>query len=167
MPSYDRETRVRAPLDEVWDFHSRVTGLEALTPNWMGLRVESVVGPDGTEPELLEEGTEITMSLRPLGVAPPQRWTSRIVERERSAGAAYFRDEMIDGPFDRWVHTHAFYADDGTTIVRDRVDYRLPFGAVGAALGPFSRVGFEPMFRHRHRKTRAILEERARPEASR
>lgn len=159
MATYERETRVDASLEDVWTFHSRVEGLEALTPDWMGLRVERVVGPDDvSSPTVLEAGTELSLSMRPFDVGPRTYWTSRITSRERTEGAAVFRDEMIDGPFDRWLHTHAFYADGTSTIVRDRIEYALPMGGVGAALEPFSRIGFEPMFRHRHRRTKALLE---------
>ena len=159
MPSYERATRVRAPLEDVWQFHSHVDGLETLTPGWMRLRVEAVVGPDGEpDPPILEEGSEITLSMQPFGVGPPQRWTSLITERDQRDGAAYFRDEMVDGPFDRWVHTHGFYADGDETVLRDRVEFDLPLGGLGDALEPFSRIGFEPMFRHRHRTTRRVLE---------
>ncbi|MFC4246442.1 SRPBCC family protein [Natribaculum luteum] len=163
MPSYERETRVRAPLEDVWEFHSRIEGLEALTPEWLALRVESVIGPDGeSNPEILEAGAEVALSMQPFGVGPRQHWTSLITERERTDGTAYFRDEMVDGPFDRWIHTHAFYADGEQTIVRDLVEYELPMGELGGALAPFSRVGFDPMFRYRHRKTREELEGRVR-----
>lgn len=158
MPTYERETTIRAPLEDVWEFHSSVGGLEALTPNWLGLHVERVVGPDGEpEPAVLEAGSEIDLSLRPFGIGPRQYWTSLILERERGDGAAYFRDEMIRGPFDRWVHTHAFYADGGDTLLRDRVEYELPLGGLGP-LEPLSRVGFEPMFRGRHQTTKELLE---------
>lgn len=159
MPTYERETRVEAPLEEVWRFHSGVSGLEAATPDWMGLRVESATGPNGEpDPDVLEPGATVTLSIRPFGIGPRQRWTSAITERERADGTAYFRDEMVDGPFERWVHTHAFYGDGDETLVRDRVEYELPFGPLGAAATPFSRVGFETMFRARHRLTRAALE---------
>ena len=159
MASYERVTRVGTPLEDVWAFHSRIEGLETLTPSWMNLRVESVIGPDGeADPDVLEEGAEIAMSIHPFGVGPRQHWTSLITERDRRDGSAYFRDEMVYGPFDRWVHTHAFYADGEGTILRDRVEYDLPMGGVGDALAPFSRVGFEGMFRDRHRRTKEALE---------
>jgi ligand-binding SRPBCC domain-containing protein len=159
MPTYTRQTRVAAPLESVWDFHSGITGLEALTPGWMNLRVEAVRGPDGEpDPAVLTAGTRVRLSVRPFGVGPRQRWTSRIVVRERDEARASFRDVMEDGPFRRWEHTHSFFADDGATVVSDRIEYELPFGAVGRALGPTARVGFEPMFRYRHRRTRELLE---------
>lgn len=163
MASYERTSHVDAPLETVWDFHSRISGLEALTPAWLGLQVEAVVGPDGeSNPEVLEAGSEISMSMRPGGVGPRQYWTSRITDRERTDGVAYFRDEMIDGPFDRWVHVHSFYADGERTLLRDHVEYELPFGPVGDALEPFSPIGFEGMFRARHEKTKELLEDRRR-----
>ena len=158
MATYSRLTRVAAPLSEVWDFHSRISGLEALTPDWMNLRVESVTGPDGDpDPEILESGSEIRMSMRPLGVGPRQTWTSVILDRERGDGTATFRDEMRGGPFAKWVHTHRFVADGEETIVDDEVAYELPGGGLGRAASPLAVVGFEPMFRARHRTTKELL----------
>ncbi|MFC6988907.1 SRPBCC family protein [Haloplanus sp. GCM10025708] len=159
MAVYERRTRVSAPLEAVWDFHSRPSGLEALTPEWLHLRVEAVRAPDGdTDPNVLVAGSRIRVSVRPFGVGPRRRWVSVITDRERTDGAAHFRDEMAEGPFARWVHTHRFFADGDETVVADRVDYRLPGGRVGGALSPLARVGFDPVFRYRHRKTRELLE---------
>ena len=161
MPTYRRKMRVPAPISDVWAFHSTIEGLEALTPGWMHLRIEAVRGPDGErDPEILERGTQIRMSIQPFGVGPRQRWISRIVEREADDaledddGSAHFVDDMTDGPFRTWNHTHAFYADGDETILVDTVDYRLPFGVIGDAVGPVAKVGFEGMFRDRHRRTR-------------
>lgn len=156
MAVYERRSRIDAPLEAVWQFHSRVDGLLAVTPSWMNLRVEASRGPDGEpDPEFLETGAEITLSVRPFGVGPRQRWTSRIVERERQDDAAWFRDEMVDGPFPRWVHTHRFHAHGDDTVVTDRVEYRLPL-----VPGPVSPLGwpfFEPLFAYRQRRARALL----------
>lgn len=159
MPTYSRRTRVAAPLEEVWAFHSRIEGLEALTPDFMNLRIESVRGPDGEDdPDVLETGTEISMSLHPFGVGPRQHWTSVITDRVEESGHAWFRDEMRGGPFPHWVHTHQFFEDGEETIVADRVEYELPGGPLGEAVGPLGIVGFEPMFRDRHRRTKQELE---------
>ena len=157
MARYQRRTRVAAPLDEVWAFHSRIDGLEALTPGWMNLRVEAVRGPDGeADSAVLETGTRIQLSVRPFDVGPRQSFVSRIVAREEGDGTARFVDDMVDGPFRHWEHTHRFFADGDETIVEDDVEYAFPLGDV--VLGPLSVVGFEPMFRYRHKKTRELLE---------
>jgi ligand-binding SRPBCC domain-containing protein len=159
MPTYERSVRVAAPFDAVWDFHARLDGLEALTPDWLHLRVESVRGPDGDpDPDVLEAGSVVRASVQPLGVGPRQTWESHIVAREARDGAAYFRDEMRGGPFARWEHTHSFFADGDATVVRDRIVYDLPFGVLGRVAGPLAVVGLAPMFRYRHRRTRALLE---------
>lgn len=159
MTVYTRSVRVGAPLEEVWEFHSSIDGLVTLTPDWMNMVVEDVRGPDGEpEPEVLEAGSVAVTSVRPFGVGPRQRWTSEIVEREREDGSARFVDEMTDGPFAEWEHSHLFFADGGDTIVVDRVEYAFPGGDLGRAIGPLGWVGFEPMFRYRHRKTKDVLE---------
>lgn len=159
MPTYHRQIRVDAPLDEVWEFHSGVEGLVKLTPDWMNMRVEGVRGPDGEpDPEELTEESEVELSLRPFGVGPKQGWVSRIIYREKDDVSGIFRDEMDGGPFAKWVHTHRFVADGDGTVVYDDVEYKLPFNGVGDLFGPFAVVGFEPMFRYRHRRTRELLE---------
>lgn len=160
MAVYERESRVRAPLDAVWEFHATTDGLVALTPDWFGLRVEAVTGPDGEpNPSELVEGSTIELSVRSLGVGPRRRTTSVIERRRRDDGAALFRDRMADGPFEDWVHTHAFYADGDETIVRDRVEYRLPCGAAGRLAARSMVIGLAPAFRYRHRRTRELLED--------
>ncbi|WP_255149978.1 SRPBCC family protein [Halorarius halobius] len=163
MPTYHRETWVDAPLEDVWAFHSRIEGLTSVTPEFMNLRVERVVGPDGEEdPGILAAGTRIEMSMRPFDVGPRQTWTSVITEREESDEKAHFVDVMEDGPFPHWEHTHRFYsgddADTGETLVSDRVEFELPFGALGEQAAQFADLGFEPMFRSRHRRTKQLLE---------
>ncbi|MFC6771635.1 SRPBCC family protein [Halorubrum pallidum] len=159
MPTYRRTVRIPAPIDEVWAFHSTIDGLRRLTPDWMNLVIDGVEGPEGdTDPELLVEGARIRMSIRPFGVGPRQRWTSKIIERTPDGDApvekrARFVDNMEDGPFRTWEHTHAFYADADQTLLVDSVDYRLPLGRLGDVAGPFAKVGFEGMFRDRHRRT--------------
>lgn len=163
MSVYERETRIRAPFEEVWDFHSRGEGLEALTPSFMNLRVERIISPDGgprpgSDSAQLERGSRVKATVRPFGVGPRQGWTSVIVEREEHDTAAMFVDEMEDGPFPYWQHTHSFYADGSETLIRDHVEYELPFGKLGRIASQFGSVGFDPMFRYRHWKTGRVLE---------
>ena len=159
MRTYARRTRVEAPLSEVWSFHSRADGLEALTPGFLDLRVDAIRRPEAdADGEVLVEGSEMDLSMKPVGVGPRQSWTARIRERDSGDGWARFVDDMVDGPFAAWEHTHRFYGDGDETVVDDRVRYELPGGSVGRAVSPLAVVGFEPMFRYRHRRTKARLE---------
>jgi len=156
MAVYERRSRIPAPLSDVWEFHSKIEGLTAVTPSWMRLRVESVRGPDGEpDPAVLEAGSAVSLSMRPFGVGPRQRWTSRIVERERTDRAAWFVDEMVEGPFPRWRHTHRFHVAGDGTVVTDRIEYRLP--VVPGPLSAIAWPGFEAMFAYRQRRTGELL----------
>ncbi|QLD88137.1 SRPBCC family protein [Natronomonas salina] len=159
MATYHRRTRVAAPFADVWRFHATADGLEQLTPAFLNLEIERVTGPDGeVDPEVLDAGSIVEASIRPFGVGPRQDWTSHILERTEDDGAAMFRDEMREGPFPHWEHTHRFFADGDGTVVEDRVAYELPCGPLGRAASPVGVVGLEPMFRHRHRRTKELLE---------
>lgn len=159
MPTFHRETWVDAPLSEVWAFHCRVDGLVETTPAMANLEVESVTGPEGEpDPEELEEGARVELSVRPVEALPRLSWTSVIVERETDDDRAFFRDEMEEGPLPRWVHTHRFYGEDGRTLVSDEVDYRLPGGDLGQQLQPVADVVLDQVFAYRHRRTKELLE---------
>ncbi|MFB6162657.1 MAG: SRPBCC family protein [Halococcoides sp.] len=158
MATSERSSIVDAPFEDVWAFHSTLEGLEALTPDWVGLRVESVRGPEGDAIDDLVAGTTATISVRPLGIGPRQRVDTHIVERERDDDSGYFIDEFAGGPFADWRHTHQFEAVEGGTQITDHVEYALRGGAVGRILSPLAIVGFVPAFRDRHRRTATHLE---------
>lgn len=156
MAAYRYSSVVPAPLSAVWEFHASVEGLEAVTPAWFGLRVVSISDPaNGTNGTRFEEGTTVDVTVAPFRVGPRVSWTSRITAVEVTDESAMFRDEMEDGPFPTWIHTHRFESVDGGTRVTDRVEYELP-GPLGPLSAPVS-VFFFPVFAVRHRRTRAML----------
>ena len=156
MVVFEARSRIEAPFEEVWAFHDGIDGLVALTPEVLALRVEAVRGPDGDpDPPVLVPGSEVRLSLKPLGVGPRVQWTSRITERAETDDAAHFRDEMTYGPFRRWDHTHRFRAVDGATLMIDRIEYVPPLSPLAI---PFSQTGLRVMFRMRHRALRDLLE---------
>ncbi|MDY6817074.1 MAG: SRPBCC family protein [Halobacteriales archaeon] len=158
MATYEREVWVDAPLESVWEFHSTVDGLVALTPDWMGLEIESVEGPDGSpDPAVLETGTRISMRMQPLGIGPQNSWVSEITARDHDGDEAEFTDVMHGGPFRSWRHTHRFRAVDDGTLITDHVEYELPLGPLSGISGAVS-IFFAPMFRYRHRRTQSLLE---------
>ena len=160
MSTYRRETHIDAPFEDVWAFHSTTDGLEALTPEFMHLTIETVTGPNGeSPPEQLDTGSRIELSVRPFGIGPRQRMVSIIAERSRDDESAMFRDIMDTGPFAKWKHTHRFFLEEDGTRLVDEIEYQLPGGAVGRLASPLGRVGLAPMFWGRHRTTKQLLEE--------
>lgn len=159
MSLYTRSTVIDASLDAVWDFHSRIDGLITVTPDWLNLQIDAVVGPEGEpNPQLLEVDTRISLSIRPFGIGPRISWTSLITDRQTGDGTREFTDVMENGPFETWIHTHRFVERGDHTRLTDRVEYSFPFG-------PFQKLsgvawpGFELMFRDRQRRTRAVFQQ--------
>ena len=116
----EREQLVRRPVDEVFEFFARATNLEQITPPWLRFQVLT------PEPIAMDTGTLIDYRLRVRGV--PLSWRSRIDDwRENER----FVDRQLRGPYRLWHHTHEFEPAGNGTLVRDRVDYALPFGPLG------------------------------------
>lgn len=134
MPTFTKSVRVNSPLEDVWDFHSTIGGLEHLTPSWMNLKIESVVDSDGKKiKDTLPVGTKILASIHPFKIGPPIIWNVQILERDKQQTSAFFRDNVSGKPFQKWIHTHSFSTCKNGTILTDRVDYKLD-----GFLSPFS-----------------------------
>lgn len=116
----EREQLIARPLDEVFEFYASARNLERITPGWLGFHVVTP-GPIRMQP-----GTLIEYRLRLHGV--PVRWLTRIETWEQNSA---FVDRQVRGPYRLWNHLHEFEEREGGTLVRDRVDYALPFGPLG------------------------------------
>ncbi len=115
-----RETMVKRPLAEVFDFFSRAENLETLTPPWLRFRITS------PRPIHMEQGATIAYQLRVRGIA--LRWLTEI---ELWCPPHIFVDVQVNGPYSLWRHIHRFEEDDGGTRITDVVNYTLPFGSLG------------------------------------
>ena len=118
--SLEREQWVSASLDDVFDFFSQATNLEALTPPWLSFRILT------PHPVTMAAGTQLAYDIGWRFVH--LRWLTEIVEWNPPTG---FVDIQLRGPYKLWRHTHAFFPDRGGTIIRDSVRYGLPFGPLG------------------------------------
>jgi ligand-binding SRPBCC domain-containing protein len=117
-----REQHLPGKPAEVFGFFGDALNLERITPAWLSFRV--------TTPKPIEmgPGTLIEYRLRLHGV--PLRWLTRIEVWEPPHR---FVDRQLRGPYSRWVHEHTFAADGpDATLMRDRVEYSLPLGPLGA-----------------------------------
>ena len=110
---------VQADIDKVWEFYTGIDHLRVITPPQIKLQVEK-----STTGSRLEEGTDVWLSGHYITTI---RWHSRITRMQ----PFIYVDEMLQGPFKTWIHTHSFRATSGGTEVIDEIDFELPYGAVG------------------------------------
>ncbi len=127
---------------EAFAYHDRPGALERLIPPWESVEIES---SDGS----LEVGSRVVMRTSILGV--PVRW---VAEHTHYDPPHLFADTQISGPFAAWDHRHEFKDVGSYTELRDRIQYRVPMGAIGNLFGGGkARATLEAMFAYRHRVT--------------
>ncbi len=148
MALYIRETLIQAPQDVVFGFHERPDALPLLIPPWEKVTVE-------VPPKSLEKGTQVILinHMGPLKL----RW---VAEHTLYDPPACFQDIQKSGPFARWVHTHRVIpAGEGSSLLRDEVEYDLPMGVLGRIFGgAFARRKIDRMFEYRHAVTKRECE---------
>jgi hypothetical protein len=143
MHRFVQESALSAPARAVYEWHARPGAFERLAPPWQALRVVERCGG-------IEDGGRLVFDAR---FGPfTRRWVA--VHRDVVPGER-FTDEQVRGPFAAWIHTHRFVpAGEAASRLVDEVEYRLPFGAAGAALGgAFAEREIARLFRFRHRRT--------------
>jgi ligand-binding SRPBCC domain-containing protein len=111
---------VGRPLPEVFAVFSDASNLDALTPPFLRFQILTPM------PVELRVGAQLDYQLSLFGV--PVRWRTRISDWQPQER---FVDEQESGPYAFWRHTHEFEAREGSTLMRDIVDYSEPFGPVG------------------------------------
>ncbi len=149
MPTYRHEFTVNAPLSAVRGFHRQSASMGAITPPPVIVRIHD-------SPALLDEGDEMrfTMWMGPL----PIHWHARI----ENVSPTGFVDRQIDGPFERWDHTHTFAEiDDRTTQVIDEIKIEYRNGLWWRMLGTGMRLNLPVLFAFRAWKTKRLLQKQA------
>lgn len=136
------EQWVPLAIDRVFSFFSDSKNLEILTPDFLGFQIV------GQSTAKIEKSTRIDYRLKLHGI--PFRWQSQIVDWQPNTK---FCDTQTRGPYAQWFHQHEFIEQDGGTLIRDRVTYAVPFGALGVLpIHPFVRRDLEQVFMYRRKK---------------
>ena len=138
MPVFCKSVLIDAPVEAVFAFHQREDALRLLSPPFPGVQIARTGG--------LEVGTRVVLRSGPF------HWVARHTTFEQDR---LFVDEQVQGPFRLWVHRHEFEDLGDTTRLTDRVEYRMPGGAVAnAAVRPLLAL----LFRYRHGVTKRECE---------
>ncbi len=145
----EREQFVPKPRSELFAFFANAANLEQLTPSSLRFKIKTPL------PIEMRAGALIDYNISLFGIG--LRWRSLIESFEPETR---FVDVQLKGPYRWWRHTHEFSDAPGGTIVRDRVEYEVPFGLVGelaravfvdrqlAAIFAFRRECIAKMFGH-------------------
>ena len=115
-----RRQWIFGPLEKVFSFFCEARNLDRITPPQLRFKL---LGQSHLE---LRAGTSIDSELAWHGLT--LRWTSRIDEWRP---LTLFIDVQLKCPYRFWRHTHSFEADDGATLMRDTVEFAVPFGGWG------------------------------------
>lgn len=143
---FQKQSRISAPVETVFQWHARPGALERLTPPWDPLTVISRTGG-------IEAGAEAWIRMKAGPV--PVLWHARHTDYEENR---MLRDIQVKGPFSHWVHTHRFTPDGpDACILDDHIEYALPFHPFSAAMKPFVEKKLNAAFAYRHHTTIADI----------
>ena len=120
MPLLTLSTRIRAPMDVVFDLARSIDLHEESTAQTNERAVA------GRTAGLIGLGETVTWEATHFFVK--QRLTVEIVAFDRPR---HFRDRMVSGAFRRFDHEHDFEEIGDETIMVDRFDYTSPLGPLG------------------------------------
>ena len=117
---FEREQLVRRTRREVFAFFADPGNLERITPGALHFEIRS------PQPIAMRAGAIIDYELALFGLK--FQWRTLIESFDPESG---FVDVQTKGPYRSWRHSHAFSDVPGGTLVRDHVEYEVPFGPLG------------------------------------
>ena len=108
-------------LSESWEFFSKPENLNEITPPDLEFRITS------GKPEPMHDGQIVTYKIR----VAPLIWNTWVTEIKGVIPEKQFIDEQRSGPYKFWHHLHEFEKTENGTLIKDIVNYSLPFGLFG------------------------------------
>lgn len=172
--TFEAEQWLPYPIEQVFAFFANPENLPRLMPGWQKARIEEASfappppRPASTVPVRMAvaagAGTKMTLSFRPFPFSPVRvPWDAEITE---FAWNDHFCDTQHRGPFAYWMHCHRLSpvtrdvggAEAAGTLLRDHVEYEMPFGALGEiANAVVMKLQFRSIFEYRQKRTAELL----------
>lgn len=120
---FQKEQKINASIEEIWDFISSPGNLKEITPDYMGFNIISK-----NNSEKMYEGMIISYLVSPI-LGLKTKWVTEITHvRDKK----YFVDEQRVGPYSLWHHQHIIEPIANGVLMKDIVSYEPPFGFLGA-----------------------------------
>ena len=117
----ERKQIIQRPIKEVFDFFADAVNLEKITPPELNFQITT------EQPFDIKKGTLIEYQLKLRGF--PIKWKTEITDWNPPHS---FADTALKSPYKQWIHLHTFEeGENGETIMRDKVRYRLPLEPFG------------------------------------
>lgn len=120
MARIDVSTLVHAPRERVFDL---ARSIDVHQDSTQGTQERAVAG---VLHGLIELDEQVTWEARHFGIR--QRLTATISAFDRPR---HFQDRMLAGAFKSLQHDHDFAEHEQGTLMRDRLEFRSPFGVLG------------------------------------
>ena len=120
---FERQQKINATKEEVWDFISSPANLKKITPSYMGFDITS----KNTEDKMYE-GMLISYIVKPMFNIK----TNWLTEITHIKDGFFFIDEQRMGPYKMWHHQHFIEEIPNGVLMKDIVSYIPPFGLLGA-----------------------------------
>ena len=144
LRTFTRTTSVATSAASLFAWHEQPGAFERLTPPGEPVRVLTHVGG-------IRDGAQVSVR---VGFWPFSfRWD---LEHTDYRPGESFTDVQVRGPFKSWRHWHRMTpVGPDTCTLEDRIEFELPFGALGAlAARFFLEPKLQRLFDYRHRVTR-------------
>lgn len=147
MKIYEKTSLIKCNIDDLFNFHLDLNNLKKITPkNTKVTLLDEIFTP--------KEGD--VLRLHTVKNFIPIVWEVKIA---KVMLPNLLVDIALRSPFKSWKHSHIFIdLGDGFCELKDRVEYKLPFGILGGCLNFLVENQLESMFSYRHKITQQTLE---------
>jgi len=137
-----REQQLHCNIETAWAFFSSPMNLSKITPKDMGFTVLS-----DFQNEPIFKGMIIDYTVSPI-LRIPLQWQTKITQEDTRKS---FTDFQQKGPYKYWNHFHEFIPNADGVLMKDTVEYELPFGVLGTmAHRAFIKKKLESIFDFRY-----------------
>ena len=145
--SFTYSSELPASASAAFDWHLRPGAFERLAPPWQRVQVLKRSGS-------IQAGGQVLV--RVYSSPMPTTW---LVEHHDFIPGKQFADRLMQGPFKAWRHQHRIEpVDEHTCKLTDHIEYALPMGGLGSALGGgMVKRELERTFAYRHQLLAADL----------
>jgi ligand-binding SRPBCC domain-containing protein len=141
MKTFKHSFVVDAPIGKVWDFYTDLHHLEIITPKEIGFKIIK------SNSDKITQGQKACLSGKLL---TRTTWKTKITFCKPYT----YVDEMSEGLFKHWKHTHNFYKiTENQTRITDEIEFELLFGFIGKLFERYAQDRLGKIFAYRQNAT--------------